>query len=152
MTWVVVMKYTVKQLSALCKVSVRTLHWYDQVGLLKPAHYGSNGYRYYEIEQVELLRKILFFKDVGFSFDDIKFLLNYYVINKKFIFNKNQIMFFKDLGFNAVEIKMLIINENNVKLKTLVKHKQKLINEVADKNKSISAIVEVISNIEKELA
>ncbi len=42
------MSYTVKKLAELSDVSVRTLHWYDKVGLLKPAHYGANGYHYYE--------------------------------------------------------------------------------------------------------
>jgi DNA-binding transcriptional MerR regulator len=40
--------YTVKQLSKLAGVSVRTLHYYDQIGLLKPSSLGTNGYRHYE--------------------------------------------------------------------------------------------------------
>jgi MerR-like DNA binding protein len=42
------MAYTVKELSQLSGVTVRTLHFYEELGLLKPAYYGSNGYRYYE--------------------------------------------------------------------------------------------------------
>ena len=45
---------TVKQLAAVSGVTVRTLHHYDQIGLLKPAYVGENGYRYYE--KVQLLR------------------------------------------------------------------------------------------------
>ncbi|HET9160675.1 MAG TPA: MerR family transcriptional regulator, partial [Caulobacteraceae bacterium] len=40
-------RFTVKQLAKLSGVSVRTLHHYDEIGLLKPAAVGENGYRYY---------------------------------------------------------------------------------------------------------
>ena len=40
-------KWTVKQVSQLTGLTVRTLHHYDQIGLLKPASVGENGYRYY---------------------------------------------------------------------------------------------------------
>jgi DNA-binding transcriptional MerR regulator len=66
------MSYTVKQLADLSGVSVRTLHYYDEVALLKPAHYGDNNYRYYEQEQLLMLQQILFYKELGFSLDDIK--------------------------------------------------------------------------------
>jgi DNA-binding transcriptional MerR regulator len=69
------MKYTVKQLAQLSGVSIRTLHWYDEIGLLKPGCYGANGYRYYEEKQLMLLQHILFFRELGFSLDDIKKLL-----------------------------------------------------------------------------
>ena len=39
------MGYTVKQVAGMSGVSVRTLHFYDEAGLLKPAYYGANGYR-----------------------------------------------------------------------------------------------------------
>ena len=55
------MVYTVNQLSKLTGVSIRTLHWYDKVDLLKPAYYGENGYRYYDLSQTKTLNKILFF-------------------------------------------------------------------------------------------
>lgn len=42
---------TIKQVVKLSGVSVRALHFYDEIGLLKPAYYGNNGYRYYEKEQ-----------------------------------------------------------------------------------------------------
>ena len=69
------MTYTVKQLAKLSGVSVRTLHWYDEKGLLKPAYVGSNGYRYYEDEQLLLLQQILFFRELGFNLNDIQNLL-----------------------------------------------------------------------------
>ncbi len=51
------MAYTVKEVSRMSGVSVRTLHYYDEIGLLKPVFYGENGYRYYEQEQLLQLRK-----------------------------------------------------------------------------------------------
>jgi MerR family transcriptional regulator, thiopeptide resistance regulator len=70
------MKYTVKKLSALSKVSERTLHYYDQIGLLKPAYLGLNGYRYYEEKELLLLQQILFFKELGFELKKIKKIIN----------------------------------------------------------------------------
>jgi MerR family transcriptional regulator, thiopeptide resistance regulator len=66
------MAYTVKKLAQLSGVSIRTLHWYDEVGLLKPAYYGTNGYRYYEEEQLLVLQQILFFRELGFELKQIK--------------------------------------------------------------------------------
>lgn len=66
------MAYTVTQLAKLSGVSVRTLHHYDEVDLLKPAYYGANGYRYYEEEQLLLLQQILFFRNLGFELTKIR--------------------------------------------------------------------------------
>lgn len=69
------MAYTVAKLAQISGVSVRTLHWYDEVGLLKPAYHGSNGYRYYEEEQLLVLQQILFFKELGFELQKIRKIL-----------------------------------------------------------------------------
>ena len=69
------MSYTVKKLATLSGVSARTLHWYDEIGLLKPAYYGDNSYRYYEEEQLLLLQQILFFRELGFNLNDIQKML-----------------------------------------------------------------------------
>ncbi|BCZ97221.1 MerR family transcriptional regulator [Legionella pneumophila] len=69
------MAYTVKQLAKISNVSVRTLHWYDEIGLLKPAYQGANGYRYYEEKQCLKLQQILFFRELGFPLNDIQKLL-----------------------------------------------------------------------------
>jgi DNA-binding transcriptional MerR regulator len=66
------MAYTVKKLSELSKVTVRTLHFYEEIGLLKPAYHGSNGYRYYEEPQLLHLQQILFFKELGFTLKQIQ--------------------------------------------------------------------------------
>jgi DNA-binding transcriptional MerR regulator/mannose-6-phosphate isomerase-like protein (cupin superfamily) len=66
------MAYTVKQVAAMSGVSVRTLHFYDETGLLKPAYYGANGYRFYEEPQLLMLQQILFYRELGFELKQIK--------------------------------------------------------------------------------
>jgi MerR family transcriptional regulator, thiopeptide resistance regulator len=65
------MKYTVHKLANLAGITVRTLHHYDEIGLLKPAFSGSNGYRYYEEKELQKLQQILFFRELEFSLDQI---------------------------------------------------------------------------------
>jgi DNA-binding transcriptional MerR regulator len=67
--------YTVKQLSGLAGISPRTLHYYDEIGLLEPAAHGDNGYRYYGEEALLRLQQILFFKELDFSLDEIRAIL-----------------------------------------------------------------------------
>jgi DNA-binding transcriptional MerR regulator len=66
------MNYTVKQLAKLAGISVRTLHYYDEVGLLKPSFVKMNGYRFYEEKELIKLQQILFFRELDFSLDKIK--------------------------------------------------------------------------------
>lgn len=66
------MVYTVKKLSGISGVTIRALHFYEEIGLLKPAYHGSNGYRYYEEKELLQLQQILFFKEMGFSLKQIQ--------------------------------------------------------------------------------
>lgn len=67
--------FTVKQLSSLAGVTPRTLHHYDQIGLLKPAQVGENGYRYYGEESLLSLQQILFYRELGLPLAAIKKIL-----------------------------------------------------------------------------
>ena len=67
--------YTVKQLSKLAGVTPRTLHHYDEIGLLKPSRVGENGYRYYGEESLLRLQQILFYRELGIPLEDIKKLM-----------------------------------------------------------------------------
>jgi DNA-binding transcriptional MerR regulator/quercetin dioxygenase-like cupin family protein len=69
------MAYTVKQVAAMSGVSVRTLHFYDETGLLKPARVGANGYRFYEEPQLLTLQQILFYRELGLELKQIKRIL-----------------------------------------------------------------------------
>jgi DNA-binding transcriptional MerR regulator len=64
--------FTVSEVARLSGVSVRTLHHYDDVGLLKPAHVGDNGYRYYGKDELLRLQQILFHRELGFALEDIR--------------------------------------------------------------------------------
>ncbi len=70
------MTYTVKQVAALSGVSVRTLRFYDEMALLKPAYTQPNGYRIYEEAQLLMLQQILFYRELGFALKRIKQILN----------------------------------------------------------------------------
>lgn len=64
------------EFSKIAQVSIKTLRYYDQMGLLKPAHIDRyNGYRYYSIEQLVSLNRILALRDLDFSLDQIAELL-----------------------------------------------------------------------------
>jgi DNA-binding transcriptional MerR regulator/quercetin dioxygenase-like cupin family protein len=69
------MAYTVKQVAEMSGVSVRTLHFYDETGLLKPAGHSANGYRFYEEPQLLILQQILFYRELGFELKQIKGIL-----------------------------------------------------------------------------
>lgn len=64
--------YKVQEVATIAGVSVRTLHHYDSIGLMKPSNIGSNRYRYYNDDDLKLLQHILFFKELGFSLKKIQ--------------------------------------------------------------------------------
>ncbi len=66
------MEYTVKKLSALAGVSTRTLRYYDEIGILKPARINSSGYRIYGQTEIDRLQQILFYRELGVSLEKIK--------------------------------------------------------------------------------
>ena len=68
--------HTVSQLAKLSGTSVRTLHHYDAIGLLKPATVGENGYRYYGRTELLRLQQILIHREFGVALSDIPALLD----------------------------------------------------------------------------
>ncbi|WP_335872750.1 MerR family transcriptional regulator [Bacillus sp. 2205SS5-2] len=70
------MEYTVKKLGQLAGVSTRTLRYYDEIGLLKPARANSSGYRIYGETEVDRLQHILFYKELGVGLEQIGDILN----------------------------------------------------------------------------
>ncbi len=65
------MRYSIGALSKRSGVSVRTLRYYGQIGLLQPSETAGSGYRYYDDEAAERLWQILFYRELGFSLRDI---------------------------------------------------------------------------------
>lgn len=66
---------TVSQIAKLTGISIRTLQYYDEIGLLKPSELTSSGYRLYDDEALQTLQQILFFKELGFRLKEIKEIL-----------------------------------------------------------------------------
>lgn len=69
------MEYTVQKLGLLAGVSTRTLRYYDEIGLLKPARINSSGYRIYGQQEVDRLQQILFYRELGVGLEEIKDLI-----------------------------------------------------------------------------
>ena len=67
---------TVKEISELTGISVRTLHYYDEIGLLKPTQKSDAGYRLYDDKALETLQQILFFREFDISLKEIKAVLD----------------------------------------------------------------------------
>jgi DNA-binding transcriptional MerR regulator len=65
-------EYTVQKLAKLAGVSTRTLRYYDEIGILKPARINSSGYRIYGQNEVDRLQQILFYRELGVNLTDIK--------------------------------------------------------------------------------
>ena len=66
------MKYQIKEFAKLTDVSVRTLHYYDETGLLKPAFVDEqNGYRFYDENSLARMQEILFYRELDFPLKDI---------------------------------------------------------------------------------
>lgn len=63
---------TVKEISDLTGISVRALHYYDEIGLLKPTKKSEAGYRLYDDKALETLQQILFFREFDISLKEIK--------------------------------------------------------------------------------
>jgi DNA-binding transcriptional MerR regulator len=66
------MEYTVQKLGRMAGVSTRTLRYYDEIGILKPARINSSGYRIYGQKEVDRLQQILFYRELGMSLESIK--------------------------------------------------------------------------------
>ena len=73
---------TVKEISDLTGISVRTLHYYDEIGLLKPTEKSDAGYRLYDDKALETLQQILFFREFDISLKEIKAVLDHPALDR----------------------------------------------------------------------
>jgi DNA-binding transcriptional MerR regulator len=64
--------WSIQQAARVSGVTARTLRYYDEIGLLRPARVGSNGYRYYERDQLLRLQQILLLRELGLDLTTIK--------------------------------------------------------------------------------
>lgn len=83
---------TVKEVSNLTGISVRTLHYYDEIGLLKPTECSEAGYRLYDDKALERLQQILFFREFDIPLKEIKSILDNPGLDKKQILRSQRQM------------------------------------------------------------
>lgn len=70
------MEYTVQKLAKLSGISTRTLRYYDELNLLKPARKSASGYRIYSRPELDKLQQILFYRELGLGLEQIKNIVN----------------------------------------------------------------------------
>lgn len=74
--------YTIGKIAKLCNISIKTLRYYDEIGLLKPAFVSpENGYRYYTQQEIQKIALIKYYKELGFKLENIKELILHYELN-----------------------------------------------------------------------
>ncbi|KNY27953.1 MerR family transcriptional regulator [Pseudobacteroides cellulosolvens] len=87
---------TVNEVSKLTGISIRTLHYYDEIGLLKPTTCNESGYRFYDDKALEALQQILFFKEFDMPLKDIKSIMENPNFDKeKTLINQKKILMLK---------------------------------------------------------
>jgi DNA-binding transcriptional MerR regulator len=69
------MEYTIKKVAEMSGVSARTLRYYDEINLLKPARINSSGYRIYGENEIDQLQQILFYRSIDMKLEDIQTML-----------------------------------------------------------------------------
>lgn len=94
---------TVHEVSKLSGVSIRTLHYYDEIGLLRPSKVTEAGYRLYDTAELERLQTILFFRELDFSLKDIAHILNSSVFDRRKVLKEQmQLLLMKQNRFHAM--------------------------------------------------
>ena len=84
---------SISQVAKLTGVSIRTLQYYDEIGLLKPSELTAAGYRMYDDNALQTLQQILFFKELGFPLKEIKEILEKPDFNRIAAFKKQKELF-----------------------------------------------------------
>ena len=102
----------VKEVADLVGISVRTLHHYDEIGLLTPKETTEAGYRLYSNENLEMLQQILFFRELGFPLKKIKEIIN------SPSFNRHE----------ALELHRKMLIEKRIKLDQILRRLRKQLN------------------------
>lgn len=117
--------FRVKEVADLSGVSVRTLHYYDEIGLLVPDTISESGYRLYSEEDLEKLQQILFYRELGFPLMKIKEIISSSTFDRKTALEKQRDMLYnkrKQLDRLIETIEMTI---KEMKGEVQMTHKQK---------------------------
>ncbi len=106
------MHYKIKEVADMAGISVRMLHHYDKIGLLKPESVNAAGYRLYSDENLNRLQQILFFKELNFPLQEIKIILDSPNFDKK----------------EALKVHRQLLLEKKLRLEKIIQSVDKTIN------------------------
>lgn len=134
------MEYTIQKLSNLAGVSTRTLRYYDEINLLKPARINSSGYRIYGQKEVDILQQILFYKELGVELTEIKEIITSPSFDSLTALKEHQ----KKLLIKQKQLNALIVNVN----KTIEASERNYM--ITDKEKFEGFKKDLIENNEKQ--
>ena len=101
---------TVKEVSELTGISVRTLHYYDEIGLFKPTEVTEAGYRLYDDKAIEKLGQILVFRELDLSLADIKLIMDNPDLDRNSVLAKQREM----LCLKKQRLERIIANIDNM--------------------------------------
>ncbi len=90
--------FTVKQLAKIAGITPRTLHYYDETGLLKPTQVGQNGYRYYGEESVLCLQQILFYRELDLPLNEIRKIMGNHEFDAKAALKQHKVELANRIG------------------------------------------------------
>lgn len=129
---------TVKEISGLTGISVRTLHYYDQIGLLKPTCKNESGYRFYDGKALDTLQQILFFREFDMPLKQIKALINHPCLDRNKILQMQRNM----LAAKKDRIERLIAGIDEI-----MKGERRMNFEIFDKNEIEEMYNAMLANI-----
>lgn len=115
---------TIKEVSKLCGVTTRTLHYYDEIGIFKPSVINESGYRLYSENSLIKLQEILFFKELDFSLKEIKNIIEDPSYDRKYALNMQKEILIKKKNRIEDLIKLIDKNINNDVILGLEKFKE----------------------------
>lgn len=100
--------YTIGQIAKMANLTVKTLRYYDEIGLLKPHHIGANHYRYYSSLELAKLRRILLFRSMGLSLEDIRLSFQMNTIQLKGLLQERLAQIFQERARQSAEINLIL--------------------------------------------
>ena len=132
---------TVKEIAKLTGISARTLHYYDEIGLLKPTQKSEAGYRLYDEKALETLQQILFFREFDIPLKDIK------TVIQNPSFDRNQIL--------QMQRKMLVAKKERIErliasIDDILKGESKMGFEIFNKSEIEEMCSAMIGNMKEE--
>lgn len=89
------MDLKINEVAKLTGITVRTLHYYDEIGLLKPSETTESGYRIYDDKALEILQQILFFKELDFPLNEIREIILNPAFDKELALNNHKELLIK---------------------------------------------------------